>query len=64
MTGSAVPLARADTVTVTVASSVTVTVSCVQALEKGRVAPASPRDADPDSTTVWVKGPLVTTTVE
>ena len=53
MTGSDVPLSAAETVTVTVASSVTVTVSCAQELGKGRVAPASLRDADDDSRMVW-----------
>lgn len=62
--GSAVPLSAAETVTVTVVSSVTVNVTCVQELGKAREVPASFRDAGPDSMIVWVEGPCVTTTVE
>ena len=49
MTDSAVPLSGAVTVTVTVASSVTVMVACVQELGEATEAPASFRDAELDS---------------
>ena len=64
MTGSDVPFSEAETVTVMVASSVTVTVACVQELGKGREAPASFKDAAADSTTVEVEPSIVMATVE
>ena len=64
MAGSDVPFSEAETVTVMVASSVTVTVACVQELGKGREAPASFKDAAADSTTVEVKPSNVMATVE
>ena len=47
--GLAVPLSEADTITVTVEFSVTVTVAWVQELEKAREVPASFTSAGPDS---------------
>ena len=48
----------------TVAFSVTVTVSCAQELGRGREVPASFRDAGPDSMMVWYGASFVMTTVE